>query len=138
NYYGWARLHVDCDFTVFDYAINTLPDQPILTGEVPCTNAHGSIAAYKESLSNAPYTLQVDSDYTFCSGNVMVLMPGYPPGYNAEWLQDNTPTGIVNLPLTVTAPAEYSLKIDNAAGCADTSESVTISMLASLQDPVIN
>lgn len=92
TYYGWARLNTSgaSSFTIKDYAYNTIPDQPILAGQISTTKTcQGGTTSISSNITGAAYQWQVDTG----SGYADVIDNATYSGASTATLQiDNAPT----------------------------------------------
>ncbi|MBC8047535.1 MAG: T9SS type A sorting domain-containing protein [Fimbriimonadaceae bacterium] len=106
-YYAWARLNVSLGITsstvtIKDYAYNSIPNQPILTGETSCTSPTVSISA--------------DGPTSFCDGD-SVILTAVGSGYLYQWKKNGIDiAGAQGSTYIAKTTGNYKCKVTNSCG----------------------
>jgi hypothetical protein len=123
SYFGWARLGTTgtSSFTIKEFAYNSIPNRPILAGEISCT---------------APsVTLTVTGSLSFCNGD-SVTFTANGTGYAYQWKKDNVNiTGASKQSYVAKTAGIYKCTVTNSCG-TKTSGTRTVTVPCKLTNEV--
>lgn len=104
TYYGWLGMNtfLASTFTIKDYAYNSIPNQPILAGEISCTTP--------------TVNLTQSGPLSFCAGDSVTLTANG-TGYQYQWKKNNVNiAGATNKTYAAKTAGVYKCKVTNSCG----------------------